>query len=116
MTARKTDSNVQMTDEELEEIEQLCAAATAGPWTSWVEGRDHLAGCNFIMTGDQDIEFIGATVADQDFIARARQEVPRLVTEMRRLRREAQNQEQAEATVKLGRPYKGDTDAPDTAQ
>lgn len=81
-----------MRDEELDEIEARCAAATPGPWTSWVEGRDHSAGSSFIRTGDlsdsgEDIELSGATVADQDFIAQARQDVPRLLAEVRRLRR-----------------------------
>jgi hypothetical protein len=74
-----------MTDEELTEIEKRCAATTAGPWTSWVEGRDHLGGSHFIMTSDQDIELLGATVADQDFIAHAHQDVPRLLNEVQHL-------------------------------
>jgi hypothetical protein len=35
----------------------------------------------------EDIELSGATVADQDFIAHAREDVPRLVAEVRRLRK-----------------------------
>ncbi|MBK9029887.1 MAG: NAD-dependent epimerase/dehydratase family protein [Myxococcales bacterium] len=35
---------------------------------------------------DDDIELTGATVADQDFIAHARQDLPRLLAEVRRLR------------------------------
>ncbi len=76
-----------MADEELDEIEKRWEAATSGPWTSWVEGRDHLSGSSFIMTSAQDIEFMGATVADQDFIAHAHQDVPCLLNEVRRLRR-----------------------------
>lgn len=76
-----------MTDEELDEIERRCAAAQPGPWVSYVEGRDHVAGSDFVMVGEGDsIELTGATVADQDFIAHARQDVPRLVAEVRRLR------------------------------
>jgi hypothetical protein len=33
-----------------------------------------------------DIELVGATHADQDFIAHARQDVPRLVEEIKRLK------------------------------
>jgi hypothetical protein len=45
------------------------------------------------MTGPEgnrgeDIELGGATVADQDFIAHARQDVPRLLDEVERLRQE----------------------------
>ena len=36
----------------------------------------------------EDIELSGATVADQDFIAHARQDVPRLIAEVRRLQRQ----------------------------
>ncbi len=76
---------------ELAAIEERCNAATAGPWRSFVEGRDHSSGSDFIQTGgfseSQDIELVGATTADQDFIASAKQDVPRLIQEIRRLRR-----------------------------
>jgi hypothetical protein len=83
---------IELTDEELEHIERRCNAATKGPWESSVEGRDHLAGSNFIRTGglddeSPDIELIGGAVDDQDFIAHARQDVPRLIEEVRRLKR-----------------------------
>jgi hypothetical protein len=81
-----------LTEEELNAIKARCDAASAGPWISMVEGRDHTSGSSFIMTGPPaqrggDIELSGATIADQDFIAHARQDVPRLVQEIRRLRR-----------------------------
>lgn len=65
--------------------------AQGGPWKSWVEGRDFLGGSNFIQTGQgsdrgEDIEMTGATIADQDFMAAARQDIPRLIAEVRRLR------------------------------
>jgi hypothetical protein len=79
-----------LTDEELAEIERRCAAARPGRWT-FVEGRDHVGGSNMIRVTDdddsqRDIEPFGATIEDQDFIAHARQDVPRLVAEIRRLR------------------------------
>ena len=69
-----------------------CAAATPGPWKAYIEGRDHQSGSSFIMTGEgstrgEDIELTGATHADYDFIAHARQDVPRLLAEIARLRR-----------------------------
>jgi hypothetical protein len=81
-----------ITDEEFAAIKARCAAATPGPWRSYVEGRDHTSGSDFIMTGEgnsrgRDIELSGATKADQDFIAHARQDVPRLAAEIERLRR-----------------------------
>jgi hypothetical protein len=69
----------------LTEIEQRCAQATPGPWKSYVEGRDHMSGDSFIMTGGEDIYLIGASMEDQDFIANARQDVPALIAEIRRL-------------------------------
>ena len=83
-------------EEELEEILARAEAATEAPWKSHVEGRDHTSGSSFVMTGPHgsrgdDIELTGATVADQDFIAAARQDVPRLVAEVRRLRRLLRN-------------------------
>lgn len=81
----------ELTDEELDEIERRCSAARPARWTSFVEGRDHFGGSNMIRVTDDDdsqpdIELIGATVEDQDFIAHARQDVPRLLIEVRRLR------------------------------
>uniref|UniRef100_UPI003342CF4A hypothetical protein n=1 Tax=Castellaniella defragrans TaxID=75697 RepID=UPI003342CF4A len=80
-----------MTEQQLREIEARCKAATAGPWVSCVEGRDHESGSNFIMTGPRndrgpDIELSGATIADQEFMARARQDVPELLSEVCRLK------------------------------
>jgi hypothetical protein len=81
-----------VTSAEFEEIRRRCDGATPAPWESFVEGPDHLGGNDFIRTGGlddrcPDIELTGATVADQDFIAHARQEIPRLLDEIERLRR-----------------------------
>lgn len=77
-----------MTEEELAEIKQRCDAATPGSWISFIEGRDHSSGSNFIMTGSgEDIELTGATDADQDFIANSRQDIPRLLAEIERLKK-----------------------------
>lgn len=81
---------------ELEEIGKRCNAATAGPWISYVEGRDHSSGSNFIMTGTgasrrDDIELTGATIEDQDFIAHARQDIPNLLAEIGRLNKLLEN-------------------------
>jgi hypothetical protein len=75
-----------MTDEELDRIEARLRDAAPGPWISFVEGRDHDSGSNFIQTPVDDIELSGVTVADQDFIAHARQDLPKLLIEVRRLR------------------------------
>ena len=76
----------QLSDEYLEQVERRLRVATAGPWTSFVEGRDHTSGSSFIRTSGDDIELLGGSVADQDFIAHARQDVPLLLAEVRQLR------------------------------
>lgn len=81
----------EMTERELSEILHRCEATTAGPWVSYIEGRDHTSGSNFLMTGEgesrgEDIELSGASDADQDFIAHAKQDIPRLIHEINRLR------------------------------
>lgn len=66
--------------DELIAILSRCNSTTEGPWVSCVEGRDHTSGSDFIMTAKGDIELSGATVADQDFIAAAKTDIPRLVS------------------------------------
>lgn len=57
-----------------------------------MEGRDHQSGSNIIKTGAREghrrgeLEIIGGSVADQDFIAHARQDIPFLLNEIRRLK------------------------------
>lgn len=75
-----------LSDLELEAIQQRCDATTPGPWKSMFEGRDHTCGDSFILTGGEDFYLTGATIADQDFIASARQDIPKLLEEIRLLR------------------------------
>jgi hypothetical protein len=89
-----------MTPEELQQIQERCDRATPGSWQSYIEGRDCESGSSFIMTGiapgeniwgesrGEDIYLPGATNADQDFVAHARQDIPRLVTEIRWLQQQ----------------------------
>jgi hypothetical protein len=74
-------------------------AAGPGPWWSSWEGRDHESGDSFVGTGRQDsrgpdlyvsADGIPAPVEVLDFIAAARQDVPALVAEIRRLRQSKQ--------------------------
>ena len=84
----------QISDSELDAIEARIAASTPGPWVSYYEGRDHMSGDSFIQTPIQDIYISaddyagggGHLLADLDFIAHARQDLPRLIAEVRRLR------------------------------
>jgi hypothetical protein len=84
-----------LTDAELDAIEARVVGASKAPWQSFVEGRDHTSGDNFIRVGGLDDDepdmyvsrdTVPASVADQDFIAHARQDIPRLLAEVRRLR------------------------------
>jgi hypothetical protein len=70
----------------LNEIRDRAEAATPGPWKSYIEGREKMNGSSFIMTAGEDIYLRGATDADQDFIAHARQDIPMLLAEIERLR------------------------------
>lgn len=88
-----------MTTKDLQEIKARYEATTIAPWVASIEGRDHESGSHFIMTGipkgediwqakrGEDLEIIGATIADLDFIANARQDIPMLVAEVERLQK-----------------------------
>ena len=66
--------------DELKLLKELCEKATPGPWKSYVEGRNCESGSSFIQTnGGEDIELSGATDYDQDFIAAAREALPKLL-------------------------------------
>ncbi len=93
-----------MTDDELAVIDARASAASSGPWRSFIEGRDHLGGDDFIRVGCEDdggadmyvtlypegtTTALPASAADLDFIAGARQDVPALIAEVRRLREAA---------------------------
>jgi hypothetical protein len=89
-----------MSDDDLDAAERRAHAATPGPWESCVEGRDQDSGDSVILTGGPDLYLSydewpedqrraneERRANDLDFIAAARQDVPRLVAEVRRLRR-----------------------------
>ncbi len=78
-------------DKELDDIKRRVENATKGPWRAYIEGRDMQSASSFIHTGAEDIELIGATEADYDFIASARQDIPKLLEEIERLRKKVKN-------------------------
>ncbi|MEV7211476.1 hypothetical protein AB0O31_00065 [Kitasatospora cineracea] len=96
--------NEALTDVELDAMEGRIAGATPGPWAALLETRRGIGGASCIQVGpgvaEQDDEmylsrFIGGrevlgpdrqSDADLDFIAAAREDMPRLVAEVRRLR------------------------------
>ncbi len=85
-------------DADIVAIKQRLLAASGGNWYYFLEGRDHTAGSSFIMTNvpnrddwknpnrGEDLEIIGATHADNEFIAHARQDIPMLLAEIERLK------------------------------
>jgi hypothetical protein len=84
-----------LSESDLARIRSGCSAATPGPWTAMVEGRDHVSGDSFIMRGEggqrgPDLYLISedrrVSTGDYDFIANARQDIPRLLDEIDRLR------------------------------
>lgn len=76
-----------VSEAELRSLERLFRLAAPGPWRSFVEGRDHESGSSFIRTAGRDIECTGASDADYDLIAAARNALPRLIALVRTLRR-----------------------------
>ena len=76
-----------MEDIDIKSITKRCEKATKGPWISYIEGRDFSSGSSFIKTVGEDIEMVGATDEDQDFIASCRQDIPLLISEIERLRK-----------------------------
>jgi hypothetical protein len=81
----------------LAEISRRTELASPGPWLAFVEGRDHHSGDSFIRIEDPNSDIyvtksqtglsgVPVSAADLDFIAHARQDVPRLLDEVIRLR------------------------------
>jgi hypothetical protein len=84
-------------DSDIVAIKQRLLLATNGNWYYFQEGRDHTSGSSFIMTNvpnradwhnsnrGEDFYINGATHADNEFIAHARQDIPMLLGEIERL-------------------------------
>jgi hypothetical protein len=84
-----------LTDAELDELRRLSERITPPPWRAIIEGRDRTSGDSFIMTGREDDRdedmYISrdsglAGPAYLDFIAAARNYLPRLLDEVAELR------------------------------
>ena len=75
-----------MTEDDLSAILARWEKTTPGPWVSFLEARDDYSGEDFIRTGGNDMYVANGTPDDQEFVAHAKQDVPRLVEEVRRLR------------------------------
>ena len=78
-----------ITQSHLTEIKIHSDKATRGPWISFVNRVDHHNGFDFVLVGmTGQMRFEGITKEDQDFIAHARQDIPVLLEEINRLRKE----------------------------
>jgi len=79
-----------LSNQYLDEVRKRCERTTPEPWISFVESRDFTSGDSVIGRGpnrsEEDLYLTGATVADQDFIAHAREDIPILLGEIDRLR------------------------------
>lgn len=82
--------NETISEEYLKEVRKRCDEATPGPWISFIEDRDHESGDSFIMRGqdgsEEDLYLYGGTIADHDFVANAKQDIPILLNEIIRLK------------------------------
>jgi hypothetical protein len=86
-----------LSDEQLDELERLTAEATPGPWTANIEEEAPIGGQSMIGLDGLPDDFPPdmyvyhdretAPAADLKFIAAARNYMPRLIAELRRLRR-----------------------------
>jgi hypothetical protein len=85
-----------ISDTELHAMQQRADAASKGPWEAFIEGPGD-SFSSFIQVGLEDNagdmylsrdDVCSASTADLKFIAAARQDVPRLIAEVQRLRRE----------------------------
>lgn len=88
-----------MTEIELQEIENRSVSGTKAPWIPMIEGITHTSGDDFIMTGvnnaddykdpgrRNDIYLTGGRKEDLIFIANAKQDIPKLIAEIRRLKK-----------------------------
>lgn len=89
-----------LTDVDLDRMLALAEATHAGRWVASIEGRDHVSCDSVILTSvgtatrgpDLWITADGVKADDAiwDFIAASRYDVPRLIAEVRRLRRQAE--------------------------
>lgn len=82
-----------LTHEELQAIKARAEAATPGPWTNVDEDGEHWKSITAIEGGDplsvtmKIYDEGGHSLADAEFIAHARTDVPALVAEVERLRK-----------------------------
>ena len=79
-----------LSEDELNQIQKRCDNVTFAPLQVDLADDDHINN-NFIslrteQQQNKDIKLINATNAEHDFIAHARQDIPKLLNEIRRLK------------------------------
>ena len=98
-----------MTEDELNEIEVRANAATPGPWKAGLYGSVTVNnGLKILNTNYSSYNSHGGNCPDAEFIACAREDVPALIAEVRRLKAENEGLMAGAATLKrLGYTYEG---------
>jgi len=80
-----------LTDDELQKIEDRLSKLAPVPWKSYVGGRDFAEKSPFksvkkTLESNGTIKLVGLSSEDRAFIISARQDIPRLLAEIRTLR------------------------------
>src|SRR5690349_8747400 len=110
---------------DIEGIRQRVNAATPGPWYAWDRGVGYMIALD--PDGDRVLPEAMRTdlarAGDAEFIAKARSDVPALLDEVERLRKEVGllarwmfgnvTADEAHRAIALGRAHKGDAPIPD---
>ena len=87
-----------ITESQLAAAEEAARRASPGPWIPFLESRQPIGGCSVIWVGGEDSDepdmylWRGDEIADDgdfDFVAHAREDLPWLAAEIRRLREAA---------------------------
>jgi len=81
-----------LSDDELNHIQARADAATPGPWDARFDGERQGIFVAQKSVALFDIGHLRPSAPDSDFIAHAREDVPRLLAEVRRLRAELAGQ------------------------
>jgi hypothetical protein len=82
-------NKVVLDEKRLDAIRERLKLTTLGPWVAYIEGKNHESGSSCIGTGIGGIDLDGATDADIEFMAHARQDIPYLLAELERLKAES---------------------------
>lgn len=82
--ARKGDHDDWLYGLNLVHLEKLWRSTTPGPWRALLESQGGIGGSSFIQTAGADLELIGGTDADLEFIAAVHAALPAMLAQLRR--------------------------------